>query len=372
MSITCKFQLSRISNIYYSGEEIAGSITICSSKQRQIEAIILEFYGQSTVQWWELDKTKENIMHNDYSTQELSDKTLYNSHKKHVCEQLKLDSSNCKQLQPHVEYTFEFCFAIPQQVAATYRCLYGQTEYGLRLQMQHAKKVNKEFHQRIVVKNKLDLTQETKYKEPCDVYCDNEFGQINLQLPCSGFTPGQKIPYHIKCQTSQADCKLLIQLNCFTTCRTQSQCSKYKQIKQIINYEKHLSSEFTSHVNIPLHSHISSTINDPELMISIEYTLEAILINGYKKALISAAIPLTIGTTPCCRFEGGMQSYMCYDNLGSSSNELLTPPTDANLSDLSHSAADQLLESLWILPSKRKTHLRKSLRYCYKKLIKLI
>lgn len=128
-------------------------------------AIILEFYGQSTVQWWELDKTKENIMHNDYSTQELSDKTLYNHQKKHVCQQLKLDSSNCKQLQPHVEYTFDFCFAIPQQVAATYRCLYGQTEYGLRLQMQHAKKVNKVFHQRIVVKNKLDLTQQTKYKE---------------------------------------------------------------------------------------------------------------------------------------------------------------------------------------------------------------
>lgn len=37
MSITCKFELSRISNIYYSGEDITGTITICSLKQRQIE-----------------------------------------------------------------------------------------------------------------------------------------------------------------------------------------------------------------------------------------------------------------------------------------------------------------------------------------------
>lgn len=135
-------------------------------------AIILEFYGQSTVQWWELDKTEENIMHNDFSTQEVSDKTLYNRQQKHVCEQLKLDSSHCssKHLQPHVEYKYTFCFPIPQHVPATFRCLYGQTEYGLRLQLQRTKKVNKEFHQRIVVKTKLDLTKEIMYKEVKSCY----------------------------------------------------------------------------------------------------------------------------------------------------------------------------------------------------------
>ncbi|XP_037825337.1 uncharacterized protein LOC119613378 [Lucilia sericata] len=351
MSITCKFQLSRIANIYYGGEEVAGSLTICSVKQRQIEAIILEFYGQTTIQWWELDKTKENIMHNDFSTHEIvaSDKTLYNQQQKHVCEQLKLDSLNCKQLlQPHVEYTYRFCFTIPQQAPATYRCRYGETEYGLRLQMQHAKKVNKEFHQRIVVKNKLDLTKDIKYQEPCVAYCHNEFGQINLQIPCSGFTPGQKVPYHIKYRTTQPDCKLLIQLNCFTTCHTpQSPSNKFKQIKQIINYEKHLSCECTSHVNIPLHSQISTIKNDPELVFSIEYTLEAILINGYKKALISLSVPVTIGTTPCYRFEGGLKSYMCFDNFGSSSAELFTTH---DIGNLSYSAPDELFESLGIYP----------------------
>lgn len=118
----------------------------------------------------------------------------------------------------------------------------------------------------------------------------------------------------------------MIQLNCLITCRSQNQNSSFnksKQIKQIINYEKHLSREATSQVNIPLHSQISNN-NDPELILTFEYMLEAILINSNKKALISTSIPLFIGTTPCYRFvspRGGVgdairQSYLCYDNFG--------------------------------------------------------
>lgn len=105
-------------------------------------------------------------MHNDFSTQEVTNKTLYKHQKKHVCKQLELASSiNCSQLMSHVEYTFNFCFNIPEHVPATLHSTYGKTEYGLRMQLQHAKKVDKEFHQRIVVRNKLDLSKEIKYKQ---------------------------------------------------------------------------------------------------------------------------------------------------------------------------------------------------------------
>ncbi|KAM7363063.1 uncharacterized protein ACRADG_000120 isoform 2-T2 [Cochliomyia hominivorax] len=310
-------------------------------------------------------------MHNDFSTQEVTtDKTHYFSKQKHVCEQLKLDSMNCKQLQPHVEYKFQFCFIIPQHVPATYRCLYGQTEYGLYLQIQHAKKVNKEFHQRIVIKNKLDLKQELKYKEPHTIYDHNQFGHIKLQVPCSGFTPGQQIPYNIEYHTQQPDCKLLIQLNCLTTCRSRNKCNeKCKQIKQIINYKKHLSREISSFVNIPLHAQISNN-DDPDLILSVQYSLEVILINAYKKALFNVSIPISIGTIPCYKEAGDEErgdtqtGFLCYDNLGSSSVELSINMNNLKFNDLE---ADEIFESL-----KRKTHLRKSLRYCYKKLIKLI
>ena len=143
---------------------------------------------------------------------------------------------------------------------------------------------------------------------------------------CSGFTPGQKIPYHLTYQAAQADCKLFLQLNCITTCHSPPlQCNKSKTSKRIINQIRHLSYDTIAHINIPLNCQISS-LNQPESMLAIDYNLEAILINAHRKVLLTATVPLTIGTTPCYRpndgSDKGVQSYLCYDNLGikSSSN----------------------------------------------------
>ena len=137
---------------------------------------------------------------------------------------------------------------------------------------------------------------------------------------CSGFTPGQKIPYHLTYQAAQADCKLFLQLNCITTCRSPpAQCNKSKTCKRIINQTRHLSYDTTAHIHIPLNCQISS-FNQSESMLAISYNLEAILINAHKKVLLTATVPLTIGTTPCYRpndgSDKGIQSYLCYDNLG--------------------------------------------------------
>lgn len=135
-------------------------------------AILLEFYGQTKLEWLDLDKTSmaDQIVHNDFSSKELhSMKTLYTNSHKHVCEQLELASNNQRQqqqiLHPHVEYRYKFRFPIPVHAAATSRCPLGECEYGLRLIVQHPRKVNKEFHQRIVIKNKLDLSENIELRE---------------------------------------------------------------------------------------------------------------------------------------------------------------------------------------------------------------
>lgn len=133
-------------------------------------AICLQFIGQTRVAWWDLDKTTVaiNIAHNDFSTQEVRQKTLFGNRQKHVCDQLKL--ANRLLLQPHAEYEYQFSFTIPQQVPATSRCPLGDCEYVLQLVLQHTKKANKEFHQRITVKDKLDLSQNLTYKEVTHKY----------------------------------------------------------------------------------------------------------------------------------------------------------------------------------------------------------
>lgn len=120
----------------------------------------MQFYGQTTLAWLDLDKTTaaDEIVHNDFSAKELSSKTLYTDRQKHVCQQLKLTTTE-QLLQPNLDYRFEFCFLIPEQAAATSLCPLGECAYGLQVIVQHPKKANKEFHRRIVVKNKLDLSK---------------------------------------------------------------------------------------------------------------------------------------------------------------------------------------------------------------------
>lgn len=151
---------------------------------------------------------------------------------------------------------------------------------------------------------------------------DNDEGII-LTTPCTGFTPGQKVPYHIKCKTSQPNCKILVQLNCQITAvgRSQTPCADpvaIKQAKQIINRRKHLPSEIMSYLNLPLDCQIARAAEGYEdSMLRYEYLLEAFLIDGCKKILANVSIPLTIGTTPCLKMnEEAFDDVMCYDNYG--------------------------------------------------------
>uniref|UniRef100_A0A1I8MVW2 Arrestin-like N-terminal domain-containing protein n=1 Tax=Musca domestica TaxID=7370 RepID=A0A1I8MVW2_MUSDO len=391
MSILCKFELTRASSIYYSGEVVEGHVTLNLLKQRQIEAILLEFYGQTKLEWLDLDKTSmaDQIVHNDFSSKELhSMKTLYTNSHKHVCELLELASNNQQQqqqiLHPHVEYRYKFRFPIPVHAAATSRCPLGECEYGLRLIVQHPRKVNKEFHQRIVIKNKLDLSENIELREPFTVQqqnSDNDEGII-LTTPCTGFTPGQKVPYHIKCKTSQPNCKILVQLNCQITAvgRSQTPCADpvaIKQAKQIINRRKHLPTEIMAYLNLPLDCQIA---RGPERcedsMLRYEYLLEAFLIDGCKKILASVAIPLTIGTTPCLEMkmmEEDFEDVICYDNYESSHEEPVTTPLNLTIPSVEYFIGDHVYKSMCeLMPLKRNKSLRRSLRYCYKKFVKLI
>uniref|UniRef100_A0A1I8PWF2 Uncharacterized protein n=2 Tax=Stomoxys calcitrans TaxID=35570 RepID=A0A1I8PWF2_STOCA len=377
MSIACKFELARDSNIYYSGEYIEGTITLSPFKQRQVEGILLQFYGRTKVAWLDLDKSAVvaatceanggQVMLNDFSSQELWQKTPFSDQQKHVCEQQQLTGQHL--LQPHRSYKYKFRFLIPAQTPATSRCPLGDCEYELQVIVQHPKKINKAFHQRIVVKNKLDLSQNITAQEPCSVSSQNDYGQISLCTPCIGFTPGQKVPYHLKWHILQSNHKIIVQLNCFITCYSKSPRNSHRNIKQTINQRKHLPGETMAHLSLPLDCHISRDYGVDEIM-KFEYMLESHVIDSNKKVLLTATLPLIIGTTPC-RYSQDEENaeVLCYDNYGSFNDETITKRFNL---EMDTTVGQPVLDSVWLLPIRRQTHLRRSLKYCYKKLVKII
>ncbi|XP_073819548.1 uncharacterized protein [Musca autumnalis] len=357
MSVSCKFELTRASNIFYSGEVVEGCVILNLLKQRHIEAIILEFYGHTKLAWLDLDKTAvaaDQIVHNDFSSKELkSMKTLYNDSQKHVCEQLQLATAEQQLLHPNVDYRYKFRFLIPAYAAATSRCPLGECEYGLQLTLQHPRKVNKEFHQRIVVKNKLDLSRHIQLHEPLTAKHQNDaFGEIALTTPCTGFTPGQKIPYLIKCKTSKSNYKIMVQLNCQITAERRNKTSPYsrrvKQIKQTINFRKHLASEIMSYLNLPLDCQISRGEYVEDALLKYDYLLEALVIDCNKKILAVVSITLTIGTTPCLNTSvDESENLLCYENYGSTNIETATHKIKLNLPIVEGFIGEQIYKSMY-------------------------
>ncbi|XP_075145121.1 uncharacterized protein LOC142220080 isoform X2 [Haematobia irritans] len=376
MSLTCRFELTRDSSIYYSGEVIEGTVTLYPFKQRQVEAILLKFYGHTKVAWLDLDKTAavtndnvEQIMLNDFSSKELWTKTLYSDQQKHVSEQLQLASQHL--LQPHHSYKYKFCFLIPPQTAATSHCPLGECEYGLQVIVQQPKKVNKEFHHRIVVKNKLDLSQNIALQQSCSISNQNALGIIEIWTPCTGFTPGQKIPYQLKCKTSQTNCKISVQLNCLTICRSRIPRNNLRYMKETINQRKHTLGETMGHISIPLDCHISRGSGCEDLIMTFEYHLQALIIDCNKRVLLTVDLPLTLGTTPCFKLDDEDVEILCYDNYAHSETHFVKK-LNVDILKIPTSLSPEIFGSVCLLPLKRRTQLRRSLKYCYKKIVKFI
>lgn len=136
--------------------------------------------------------------------------------------------------------------------------------------------------------------------------------------PCTGFTPGQKLSYHLRSQISQSNCKIVVQLNCLITCRSRKHRNNPRQIKQIVNRRKHLPGDASGYLNIPLDSHISREDSDEDTCLKYQYLLEAVLVDANKHVLLTVSQPLTIGTTPCFTSHEEVRDTLCYDNYGES------------------------------------------------------
>ncbi|XP_067638838.1 arrestin domain-containing protein 17 [Eurosta solidaginis] len=177
MPTICQFKFSRPTPIYYSGEQITGSITLSTTKELPVEAIELSLVGCERVQWLERNKA-DLILHND--SIEKDNNMIYSSEREFLYDTYTL-AKRVRLLQDEVIME-EFCFTLPTDALASRSLKYGEIVYTLQLTLQRKSDFNKVFKARVIVKNRLDLNEAP---ELCKLYSINSSKDVpsNMDQP---------------------------------------------------------------------------------------------------------------------------------------------------------------------------------------------
>ncbi|KAH8336485.1 hypothetical protein KR074_000602 [Drosophila pseudoananassae] len=304
MSLHCEFNLSRTSAVYYSGEEISGSVTVAiyGKKTYSIEATSVTFFGSSTVYWTEPLAVPE-IEHNDSSTSLEWDKMDYTGFKVHINETKRL--TNGLELPTGITHLGYFKFFIPQNLPATCRVSLGRVAYTLKLRIDRCGKYSKCFQRHLVIKRLVEFSDlKPDFKEDC---------RFILTLPRRVFVPGQSISY--KVQTKDGVLDSITRLCQCIIYESQSPKVKSKKVTRCLS-ESGLN---TSVLHLPLTVPIM-TNDEPTGPIIISYYVET-LSYGHR----SISLPIYVATAAPPVHSSTEISSLCYTNPVFSSCDVLTP-----------------------------------------------
>lgn len=99
-------------------------------------------------------------------------------------------------------HRYEFACQLPRNIPASLEVAYGSIRYNIKAVLDVPWDVDKEFEIPITVHRKVDLNLEPELKIPvsceesqtfCCIFCNSSPVMMTVNIPNSGFTPGQNI-----------------------------------------------------------------------------------------------------------------------------------------------------------------------------------
>ncbi|XP_017057184.1 arrestin domain-containing protein 17 [Drosophila ficusphila] len=355
MAINCEFYLSRAAAVYYTGEQISGSVTVTvdGKKPFPLEGVNITLHGLSSVHWRESLRGLPEIEHNDSSGQLESVKVDYSGSKVHINQTKKLTDELC--LQPGAFQLGEFSFELPKILPATCSLPYGNIEYSLKVVIERKGKHNKCFQQRLVIKKRLEFIDlKPQFKETSNT---------RLNLPRSVFVPGQSIRYEIESKDGVLE---FVTRLCKKTSYTSSEPNKKtKTVIEVLSESSDLKNDLRLPLTAPIMSH-----SDQLEPIDISYYIETF---NYLDPPIKLTIFVGSVAPPV---DSPMESSrLCFVNLALSQSELFRPINQF----LAHSCSREIgamalnkhCERIKLLkgPKRKRSYVQLAFRYLYKKVL---
>nr|XP_016935283.2 uncharacterized protein LOC108013817 [Drosophila suzukii] len=355
MPVNCDFNLSRAAAVYYTGEQISGSLTVTvdGKKPFPLEGVSITLHGVSTVHWRESLRGPPEIEHNDSTGKLECAKVDYKGSKVHINQTKRLTDD--LRLQSGVFLLGDFEFQLPDNLPATCRLPFGNVEYLLKVVIERRGKYNKCFQQRLVIRKSLEFSDlQPQFKETSN---------LRLTLPRSVFVPGQSVSYEVTSKDGVLD--FLTRLCKRTNYTSQEPSIKTKTVRQVLSECSDLKGDLRLPLTAPIMSH-----SDQLEPIQISYFIES-----FNNCDAPIELPITVATAAPPVFSPVESSRLCFVNLALSQSELFRPINQF----VAHSCSrengalglNKHCERLKLLkgPKRKQSYVQLALRYLYKKVL---
>ena len=198
-SCTISFNFKTENGVFYSGQEVSGSITMFNEKPRNLKTIIMNVEGYAMTSWTESSGSGKNRSSTTYSAREdyiMTTTRLFG-----------LGSGERKNDNPFVDqelgagyHTFNFCFLLPPTVPSSFSNFYGKVLYQIKVEMMRQLKFNYSFEFPFNVLTFVDLNYEgVELRNPLIGGSEKKFFlglgsnalKFTAEIPFCGFVAGQ-------------------------------------------------------------------------------------------------------------------------------------------------------------------------------------
>lgn len=176
--------------IYHAGQKLAGQVELRLDKSESVNGFRLIISGYAEVNWSERDDEKSEQFHGIRKLLR-SESTL-----------IAPREGGSKEI-PEGTHVFKFCCALPSNLPTSFQGEFGMIRYTVCAILDRPWKFNQTCAVAFTVLKPLDLNRDPVLGQPkrvevletfCCWPCRSRPLQITVEIPASGYVPGQKIP----------------------------------------------------------------------------------------------------------------------------------------------------------------------------------
>lgn len=192
MPSSCLIHFHNFDGVFGSGQIVSGVAELTTFKEKSVRAIYITVEGFAKVKW-----------ENRYSSEE-SGSSSRRGREQYLSSSTYVVGGNgsVTKLAPAI-YSYNFKFLLPHHLPSSFEGKHGHIRYQIKLTIDRPWKFDNVFERSFVVLSTIDLNLYSELKIPrnfedetfycsCLYFCN--FLIAKVEIPHSGYVPGQKIP----------------------------------------------------------------------------------------------------------------------------------------------------------------------------------
>ncbi|XP_053611510.1 arrestin domain-containing protein 17-like [Plodia interpunctella] len=215
-------------NTYYAGQTLNGRLLFSSDKVKKFRGIYVHMRGYCKVHWTSREHNPHS--HSEHDRHRTVNHDSYEDYFDHKI-YLSGSSSGDHQL-PAGQHDLPFSIRIPDNCPSAIEGEYGYVRYELKVVVDRAFKTDQELSAPLKILSPLDLNMVPKAREPINIKMEDSYccwcvnagsSETLLELPSSGYCPGQVIPVAVQCinrSTEEIDIKVALKKEITFTARS--------------------------------------------------------------------------------------------------------------------------------------------------------